>query len=256
MPRSARRISPTNYYHIMMRGNNREDIFAQKEEKRYFLNLLHKVATDQGLGIAAYCVMSNHVHILVEAELPALSNAMRRLNVVFAMYYNNQKQRVGHVFQDRFKSQMITDEVYLLRCMRYIHNNPVKAQIVASPEHYTYSSFQEYLGAVAILDSGQKNRMLHYFDYNIRTLREFHGGQDDDEYLELPEQIEEENLHRGMEIINRYLQKEKFSGMKELTANPNILDQLLKELSQNTKMSRRQMGLILGVSDYYIRKRI
>ena len=218
--------------------------------------MLQELAMKAPIEIAAYCVMGNHVHILAEGDLSELSHVIRRLNLSYAIYYNSKKERVGHVFQDRFKSQMITDEEYLLRCLRYIHNNPVKAQAVTSPEQYRHSSFQEYFSPKSILNSRQADRILEYFDHNLHTFREFHAGQDDDEYLEIPEQIQEEMVNRGMKIIGQYIKNEKLTEVGELKANPRVLEKVVVELHTHTNMSNHRIGQLLGVSEYYVRKTV
>ncbi len=130
MSRQARIQSPTDYYHVMMRGNNRESIFGKDEQKRFFLESLKMQGEDQTIDIVAYCIMDNHVHIVVKANIIDLAKAIKRINIKYAMNFNQKRDRIGHVFQDRFKSEAIEDDKYLIQAIRYIHNNPVAAKMV------------------------------------------------------------------------------------------------------------------------------
>lgn len=88
--------------------------------------------------------MDNHVHLIVKGEISNLSRAIKRLNISYAMKFNKKADRVGHVFQDRYRSEVIVDEPYLLHVTRYVHNNPIKAGIASHPWGYRWSSYQEY----------------------------------------------------------------------------------------------------------------
>jgi len=156
MPRQARIQSESNYYHIMMRGNNRENIFNWDGQKLFFIELLEIQKADGLLDIVAYCLMDNHVHIIVNAELKNIATTLKVTNIKYAMKFNRELGRVGHVFQDRYKSEGIDDERYLLQVIRYVHNNPVKAKMVSQPADYKWSSFNEYINSTKIISHQQK----------------------------------------------------------------------------------------------------
>ncbi len=167
MPRQARIQSPTGYYHIMMRGNNRESIFSTDEQKRLFLECLKKHDTDHSVDIVAYCLMDNHVHIIVKADPLSLAKSIKSINTKYAMNFNRQRNRIGHVFQGRYKSEAITDDKYLLQVIRYVHNNPVKAKMIKSFKDYSWSSYSEYADVNLIIESQQKEFVLDYFSNSI-----------------------------------------------------------------------------------------
>jgi len=133
VPRQAREISSTGYYHIMMRGINRDYIYQSIQDKAYFVKLLGE---DVLLELAAYCLMDNHVHLVLQAQHKDLSVSLRKLNVKYAMHYNYTQDRVGHVFQNRYRSEVVADDRYLAQVIRYVHNNPVKAALVADARQY------------------------------------------------------------------------------------------------------------------------
>ncbi|MDD4359476.1 MAG: transposase [Syntrophaceticus sp.] len=128
----------------MVRGINRQNIFHNKEYYSKYLNILRQVASDGGHHILGYCLMRNHVHLLIDTGESGISEIMKRLGIRYAQWYNRKKERCGHVFQDRFKSETVETERYLLTVIRYIHQNPVKAGIVANAEDYPWSSCRSY----------------------------------------------------------------------------------------------------------------
>lgn len=145
MPRSARKKSNSGVYHIMLRGINRQQIFEDEEDNQFFLKTVRYYKSECDYKILAYCLMGNHVHLLLkEGEVP-LELVFRHIGARFVYWYNKKYYRVGHLFQDRYKSEAVDNIIYLNRTIQYIHQNPVKAGLVIKPEDYPYSSFKEYL---------------------------------------------------------------------------------------------------------------
>ena len=151
MARIARELSKTGFYHIIIRGVNKEIIFIDDEDRRMFLRLLKKYKTELNCNIYAYCLMSNHVHILIEDQQLNIGKLMKNITCVYAGEFNKKYERVGHLFQDRFKSQNIENQNYLLRLIRYIHRNPEKAGICKT-EEYKWSSYNEVIYGSKIID--------------------------------------------------------------------------------------------------------
>ena len=147
MPRIARQNFETSFFHIMVQGINKEFIFDKPEMKKEYLKLLEKYNKEGEVQIIAYCVMDNHVHILLYTpNIKIMSKYMQEVNTSYAIYYNNKKQqRVGYVFRDRYKTQAILSEKQLGQCINYIHKNPVKAGMCHNCEEYCYSSYQKYI---------------------------------------------------------------------------------------------------------------
>lgn len=146
MPRTARAKSRTGIYHIMVRGINRQDIFHNDEDRKRYLDTLKRITIDNISDVFGYCIMSNHIHLIIKEGEAGISLLMKRLGASYAYWYNLKYQRSGHVFQDRFKSEKVEDDGYLLTVVRYVHMNPVKAQIVNKPEEYIWSSCRGYYG--------------------------------------------------------------------------------------------------------------
>lgn len=146
MPRKARKIAASGVYHIMVRGIDKMQLFQDDADYVQYLYYLNFCQNDQ-FEILAYCLMGNHVHLLVRTQkqnTEAMENAMRSISIRYAAYYNRKYDRVGSVFQGRFASQTVESVGYFLRVLRYIHNNPLAADMVADLPHYQWSSYPDY----------------------------------------------------------------------------------------------------------------
>lgn len=156
MPRKEREQSSTGIYHVMLRGINRQDIFEDDEDYSSFIRILSAVQTRRShdlvtkmcaCHIYAYCLMPNHVHLLICEKDWKLGEILKSIAASYVFYYNKRYGRTGHLFQDRFKSEPCNDAAYFLTLFRYIHQNPVKAGLVQTAKDYRYSSWaNDYLG--------------------------------------------------------------------------------------------------------------
>ena len=144
MPRESRQKSPSGIYHVMMRGINREPIFHDDEDRRHFLSLIIHSRLPDAFDLYAYCLMVNHVHLLICERSDDISRTMKRINSRYVGWHNAKYDRIGPLFQGRFKSLNIMDDRYLLSVLRYIHLNPVKANLVEVPENYQWSSCRSF----------------------------------------------------------------------------------------------------------------
>ena len=146
MPRVARKDLESTFFHIIVQGIEKIYIFDKEIYKKRYLKLMIEEGEKFGITILAYCIMDNHSHILINInKIEDMSKFMHKVNFSFAQFYNYmENKRVGYVFRDRFLSEQIFNERYLLNCIIYIHNNPVKAKMVKSPNDYKYSSYNDY----------------------------------------------------------------------------------------------------------------
>lgn len=152
MPRIKRDVSPTGIYHVMQRGVGKQIIFESEDDYRFYIKKLKTYKELLKIEVIAYCLMENHVHLLLKSDdCSSISNLIQRLGTSYANYYNGKYTHSGHVFQGRYACEIINDEKYLLTCIRYIHNNPVKAGI-SSRESYRWSSYIEYIVNQGISD--------------------------------------------------------------------------------------------------------
>ena len=143
MPRRAREPSVTGYMHIIVKGNGGQILFEEPQDFRFFLTKMKYSCYDTGVKLCAYCLMDNHVHLLTYSDINNLSLFMKKLCVSYSEYFNKKHKRTGHLFQDRFKSEPINNEEYLLTAFRYILLNPQKAGICKASE-YKWSSYMLY----------------------------------------------------------------------------------------------------------------
>ena len=161
MPRRARNMSASNYMHIIVRGIGKQLLFEDDHDYRYYLTKLELYCMDTDVKVCAYCLMDNHVHLLVKGEAESVILLMKKIGVSYSWYYNKKYERVGHLFQDRYKSDPVNDERYFLKLVHYILHNPVVAGICSRPEKYEYSSASEYiLNRSGITDIDHVLRMM------------------------------------------------------------------------------------------------
>lgn len=144
MPRSARQEATSGIYHVTTRGAGRRIVFEDDGDKRRFLAGLRCLTENNAITLLAWCLMDNHVHLPVEADIEDLSRGLHRLSTSYACYYNGKHGHVGPVFQNRFASNPVETDEHLLATVRYIHLNPLDRG-ASSPESYYWSSYREYL---------------------------------------------------------------------------------------------------------------
>lgn len=137
MSRFPRSYIKTSFFHVITQGINKQYIFDQSEDIKYYIKIMYELLKEHNIEIIAYCIMNNHVHILIKTEIvKELSKYMQCLNTKYAKYYNKKYNRVGYVFRDRYKSEGIYSEEHLYNCIQYIYNNSVKAGICLKAEEY------------------------------------------------------------------------------------------------------------------------
>ena len=142
MPRKPRFFVADVANHIIQRGNNKEAVFFEEEDYRKYLTTLNEAATKQGVKIHAYVLMTNHIHLLATADTTSgISQMMQQVGRLYVPYVNFKYIRTGTLWEDRFKSSLVADEIYVLACMCYIEMNPVRAQMVKAPQDYKWSSY-------------------------------------------------------------------------------------------------------------------
>src|SRR4029450_6309199 len=157
MARRPRVFAAGLLYHVIVRGNQRQKTFLTEADYQAYLERLACYRKKYAYGVYAYCLMPNHVHLLLESSHQPLGKFMQGVQQSYSQYFNRRHRKVGHVFQGRYKAIICAKDEYLLALIRYIHLNPVRAGLVTKPELYRYSGHQDYLSAKpsAVLDPGR-----------------------------------------------------------------------------------------------------
>ena len=136
MGRPTRADHEGGIFHVIARGNNKEFIFRDSKDKGYFIKILKKNCETMGYRVYGYVLMGNHYHILIQTMDKKMQEIMHKINNTYSKYFNLKYERVGHVFQERYKSSIIQDEVYMYNVLKYIHQNPVEAGICMKIQDY------------------------------------------------------------------------------------------------------------------------
>ena len=143
MPRSARVVLPHHAYHVTQRGHNHCALFETDRDRRFFLTLIGELKQQSLCRVSAYCLMTNHVHLLLTPkEKDGAGQLMKRLGQRYVQYINRTYKRSGTLWEGRFRSCLAREENYILSCYRYIELNPVRAKIVDHPAEYRWSSYR------------------------------------------------------------------------------------------------------------------
>lgn len=238
MARGPRNYINMPFYHIMVQGINKEYILNNAEDKRQYLKFINKVKEKIDIYIVSYCIMDNHVHILIkEDSTECLSSFMHKVNTLYAMYYNKKYNRVGYVFRDRYKSQVIYSEKQLYTCINYIHNNPVKAGICKLASEYEYSSYNEY---IKNMEEIQRNINGVLTKENISEKEELFLEIEEEREIEIQKAIEE-----YMKINNV-----KFETLKN---DRKILKEIISILKNNYDLSLRKISSYINVGRETVR---
>jgi putative transposase len=146
MPRKPRIEMPGGLYHVISRGNNRRKVFRTSADYERFTGIMNAQKSKLPFYMYAYCLMPNHIHLLIERREDSVSKIMQRVLTTYSQYHNRKYKKIGHVFQGRYKSILCQTDEYLGELVRYIHLNPVRARMVRQPEDYEYSGHRAYIG--------------------------------------------------------------------------------------------------------------
>ena len=170
MPRHARYLSNSGYYHLIVRGIGRQVLFEEEADYRFYLSLLKRYSEETNVFVCAYCLMENHVHLLVHDITGLTPLFMKKLGVCYSGYFNKKYDRCGHLFQDRYLSENIDSTDYLLTVFRYILNNPEKAGI-CSAEVYPWSSYIMYENSTSFPSTSIFHTLIGDYDQFISFMK-------------------------------------------------------------------------------------
>src|SRR3990172_12124934 len=240
MARPPRIEFPGAFYHVIARGNQKQDIFLDDEDRSEYLGRLRHYKEERGFVLYAYVLMSNHLHLLIETPKAPLSKIMQLLNFTYTRHFNRKYGKVGHLFQGRYKSFLCDRDEYLLGLVRYIHLNPVRAKMVTFPHEYGWSSHLEYLGkGKGIVDI---DRVLRLFSEEVSTARKRYrefvdeaveAGRDELYYRAIDQQIV------GDEKFVEKVEKELADPERQIR-KPS-LEAILKAVEEQTGVGREEI---------------
>lgn len=250
MARTQREYSSTGCYHIMLRGNEKKNIFLDDNDRQRFLEILLKKKTETELAVYAYCLMDNHIHLVLRDERNEISIIMKGIATSYAMYFNIKYNRVGHVFQDRFRSEPVEDERYLWSVIRYVHNNPVKARKVNEAIQYMWSSYRDYIDPEAsnMVDS---RYVLSIISGDLKAaiieFKRFSKQDDDEEHIDDKEIIR--TLDEGCIYLDDYLTR-KWPGVEKaaIINDKQLFREIIQNLHTNTQLSIRKIAELMEVN--------
>ena len=251
MPRRAREKSSTGIYHIMLRGINGQIIFEDNEDCEKLIKIIGEYKAVCGYEIYAFCLMGNYIHLLIKEGKEDLGIAFRRIGARYVYWYNWKYKRRGHLFQDRYKSEVVENDKYFLTVLRYIHQNPIKAGIEKNMAKYPWSSFNEYLGKNGICDT--KFALSLFADEEKRAVelfQQFNREVNKDKCLEYEELARVDDIEATKKIIE-------VAGVENIIEIQNFekekRDKIIKEL-KNRGLSIRQIERLTGISFGVIRR--
>lgn len=242
MPRTNRKIARSNIYHIMLRGINKQEIFHDDLDRKFFIKILKETKEKYQYCIYAYCLMNNHVHLLIFDFNNKLSNIIQSLAIKYSLYFNKKYDRVGHLFQNRFKSKCVENEKYLLHLIRYIHQNPEKANICRTQD-YVWSSYRDYVESNNFIDSEYifkifKSKNL-FFTFNIEIIDDY---KEDLEY-EFINRLDDKKAER---VIKETIGLDMLSDIKNY--NVNIRNEYIRKIKEIDGISNIQISRILKLN--------
>lgn len=244
MSRKPRQISTNGIYHIILRAVNQQQLFEDNEDYMKCLFVLHDCQIAYKISIYAYCLMGNHIHLLLKCDdLDKLSRFFQSFGKQFVLWYNTKYQRVGYLFQDRYKSVVIDSDISFLTVINYIHQNPVKAKCALSAAEYRWSSCANYYRkSNSIIDLNTEMAIqiagslpsLHHFFAKVQTNNSF---EKDNEAVEKARFLPDSEAKCIIKNISNCSNATEFQSLPKAIRNNCIIQFLMKGISI-TQISR------------------
>ena len=252
MPRIHRNFSRSKTYHIVIKGLDDTDFFYDNEDRVVFLEKIQYSKHKFKYEVYAYCLMTNHVHMVIKVDNDNLSKAMQSLIIRYSRYFNKKYDRKGNFIQNRFFSKNIENQKYFLDVCRYVHRNPEKAGI-GKTCNYKWSSYHEYLGKEDIIN---KKVLMHYLDNSIENFIHYTNKEEDINEImnladfEMTTSLSDDEL---IEIIKKIFNLKTTNAIIKYFKNTQNRIKL-KELKDIRGISQRQISRITMVNRELIRR--
>lgn len=244
MPRLARKLSNSGYLHVIVRGIGKQLLFEDSSDFILYIDLLEKYSCETCVTVCAYCLMENHVHLLLLDADGNVANLMKKIGVTYARYFNDKNERTGHLFQDRYISEPVETEVYLMNVFRYILQNPQKAG-AATTDRYQWSSYYCY----GVRDSFVDTSVLEALIGDWNDYEEFMRTIDNNQYLEFERIRHDDEWAKA--VICDYLRAESGTTLQKMTKTER--DECLRALKK-MGVSVRQLERLTGISKGVIQR--
>jgi REP element-mobilizing transposase RayT len=229
----------------MLRGINRQDIFEDDENKQRLLEAIGRYKEICKYEVYAYCIMSNHVHLLLKEAEDTISNVVKRISGSYVFWYNKKYERCGHLFQERYKSEAVENDEYFLTVLRYIHQNPIKAGMVKDISAYKWSSYNEYIKEAVVINkyfvlgmfSNDKAKAIELFcKFNYKKNNDM-CLEDEDKIRVSDSELKERLAKLGIVNASEFKQFEK--GKR---------NEFIRELKSIEGVTIRQISRVTGIS--------
>lgn len=252
MPRIARDYNKLKVYHTIIRGIDKQDIFYSEKDRIKFIEIIKDTKEKYNYELYAYCLMDNHVHLVIYDKNEEISKIMQSMQISYASYFNKKYERIGHLFQDRFFSKKVEDRDYLKNLCRYIHQNPLKAGI-SKTEEYKWSSYNKYLKFNKLVDT---KFLLSIFSENEKEAKEefkrFHNTNNtEDKQNEINDMIEYEMYEKVLdEDVRKYVcEILQINNVHDiLQFNKQTRDDKLSKVKKLKNISIRQLSRVIGIN--------
>ena len=229
--------------HLIVRGNGRQILFEDEQDHLVYLSLLKKYSAETNVKVCAYCLMENHVHLLAFDQEDNVPLFMKKTGVSYARYYNTKYDRSGHLYQDRYKSEPIESEDYLLTVFRYILNNPAKAGICSAAE-YRWSSYKAYSNPGAFVDP----RVYRMFFESWNVYADYIAAKNEDNCMEYEQRDRRQDDDWACSVIRKELNLESGTMLQRQThENRDAALRLLKDKGLTIRQIERLTGINRGV---------
>ena len=255
MTRQRRKISNSKVYHVIVKGIDDQDIFYDDQDRRFFLKQILNLKKEINYDVYSYCLMTNHIHMVIKSEAKVLSKIMQSLMIRYVYYFNSRYERSGPLVQNRFKSKCVENQKYFLEVCRYIHRNPEKAGM-AKTQNYKWSSYQEYLGKEKIIN---KKILLHYFNNDISEFVKYTTNLTVEDIENLYDYAEYEIRNRLLdeEVIQIIMKKFEIFDVKDVVIffknkNRKELEKALQVIKNIKGTNKSQVARILRINRKFV----
>ncbi len=239
MPRKPRLFVAGGLYHVVLRGNGRADIFFEDGDRERWQSLIHKGLDRYGHRLHAYCWMTNHVHMLLQAGDLPLAGFIGALASTYARSINKRNNRVGHLFERRYRASLVQQDAYLLEVVRYIHLNPVRAHMVDSPDGYPWSSHHAYLGRPRppwLTTDFVLSCFAPSFDRARTAYRRFFASDE----IQLPNSVSEQ-LSRLSPSDDQWIGNDNWKARTGDQTSTRCLDELVEDICSRFNVTKTQL---------------